>query len=290
MANMLRPTLRSIPWFEGVYEAFFRGTFELSNVQRVQLTGIVEQLVALMNDRANGFCVIPQADDDRQPPDPTLPAHNWNNLADLPRAVKPIPTPPVGDWYVTEHFATAAADCVYIGRLASERALERLATGNLYWILGLNPGIPATKVMTSAPASGPWSAASFVYNGPGAFARTIEGYRTRSSSSKGSSSKGSSSKGSSSKGWLADREKGTASRNLVDLSGQQRFPVDRQRPRPAREPVALLEHRYRRLGKRRDIHADRRRLPQGRARPRGLAHRKHARDIHAIRCHQAALL
>jgi hypothetical protein len=115
--------------------------------------------------------------------------------------------PPVGDWYLCEHFVTAAADCVYIGRLvgeqtpqrlAVEQALERLATGNLHWTLGLNPGIPTTKIVSPAPAPGPWSAASFVYNGPGAFARTIEGFRTRETSAKG---------------WLAGWEIHTASRH-----------------------------------------------------------------------------
>ena len=99
---------------------------------------------------------------------------------------------------------TAAADCVYIGRLLGEQqfevravgqALERLATGNLYWTLGLNPGIPTTKTVSSAPVSGPWSAASFVYNGPGVFARTIEGFRTW---------------GTSAKGWLARSEEHTS--------------------------------------------------------------------------------
>jgi hypothetical protein len=127
---------------------------------------------------------MPQANDTRTPPDPTLPIWNWNHLADLPLAVYPIPTPSVGDWYLSEHFATAAADCVYIGRLAGQKAIERLATGNLYWILGLNPGIPTTKVAPPSPTSGPWSAASFVYNGPGAFARSIEGNRTRTNDSK----------------------------------------------------------------------------------------------------------
>jgi len=215
MAKMLRPTLRSIPWFEGVYEAFFRGPFVLTNLQRTQLNSIAGQLVALMNDTANGFCLIPQAHDARKPPDPALPAQNWNNLADLPLAVYPIPelsdgpppTHPVGDWYISNHFATAVADCVYIGRLAGQRTLKRLATGNLYWILGLNPGIPTTKVVPPAPTDGPWSAASFVYNGPGAFARSFEGNRTRTNAAKG---------------WLADWEESASSRHreiwAIDLA------------------------------------------------------------------------
>src|SRR6185437_15535248 len=108
------------------------------------------------------------------------------------------PTPPVGDWYLSTHFLTAAADCVYMGRLTGRARLERLATGNLYWALGLNPGIPTTKVVGSPPDPGPWSAASFVHNGPGTFARTIEGWRTQ---------------GSSAKRWMATWEEPSASRH-----------------------------------------------------------------------------
>jgi len=207
MASTMRPTLRSIPWFEGVYETFVRGSFAFTKERRAQLDSIARQLVALVNNPANGFGLIPQADDIRNPSEsePT-PVRNWTELADLPLAVEPIPklsagpppTYPVGDWYISNHFATAAADCVYIGRLAGERTLERLATGNLYWMLGLNPGIPTTKVAPPAPTDGPWSAASFVYNGPGAFARSIEGNRTRVNAAKG---------------WLADWEESASSRH-----------------------------------------------------------------------------
>lgn len=184
MAGMMRPTLRSIPWFEGVYEAVANGLIQPSELERFQFASIADQLEALLNDTANAFGVIPQSDDDRPVPDPDQPARNWNDLADLPAAHKAIPSPSVGDWYLCTHFLTAAADSVYIGRLARRDALERLATGNLHWALGLNPGLPASKVVGPQPGSRPWSAASFVYNGPGDFARTIEGWRTRTSSAK----------------------------------------------------------------------------------------------------------
>jgi hypothetical protein len=178
IAKELRPTQRSIPWFEGVHEVFFREQSELTREQSDELKRIADQLRELTNNSANGFCLLPQADYEWNRPQPGLPERNWTNLADLPLAVKPIPEPPVGDWYLSTHFATAAADCVYIGRLTGDREFERLATSNLYWMLGLNPGIPTTKVAEPAPTDGPWSAASFVYNGRGAFARTIEGLRT----------------------------------------------------------------------------------------------------------------
>jgi hypothetical protein len=189
MANMQRPTLRSIPWFEGVYETFTKGRLRLEKIELVRVAVIADQLEALLNDPANAFHIVPQSDEERNPQDPDWPARNWNDMADLPLAFYPIPSPalghqPVGDWYVCTHFLTAAADCVYIGRLASRDALEPLATGNLSWALGLNPGIPTTKVIGAPQGSGPWSAASFVYNGPGAFARTIEGWRTRVNSAK----------------------------------------------------------------------------------------------------------
>lgn len=177
MANAIRDTLRSIPWFEGVYETFTAGPISLDDSTRSQLVTIADQLEALMDNPANAFRIVPQSD-----------PRNWNDLTDLPFAVRPIPEPPdppVGDWYLCEHFVTAAADCCYIGRLTGRGALEQLATGNLYWALGLNPGIPTTKTVRSADRSEPWRAASFVYNGPGVFARTIEGFRLKTKSAKG---------------------------------------------------------------------------------------------------------
>jgi len=114
---------------------------------------------------------------------------------------------PVGDWYTCLHFVTAACDAALIGKLlhdrlpgsADEQALQRLATGNFHWALGLNPGVPGTKIATSvASACAPWSAASFVYNGTGPSVRTIEGFRTRTSCVKG---------------WLASWEESTSSRH-----------------------------------------------------------------------------
>jgi hypothetical protein len=183
LARSMRAALRSLPWFEGVHHVFGN---KLDASARTQVDSIATQLRELAENPSNGFRVIPEATDGGDPPTPGLPARNWHDLSDIPLAVAPIPEPAVGDWYITEHFATAAADCVFIGQVAGEPALEQLATGNLQWITGLNPGVPASKIAAVRhPTVHAWSAASFMYNGPGAFARTIEGFRTRSSSSKG---------------------------------------------------------------------------------------------------------
>ena len=184
IAGRIRETLNSIPWFEGVRHVYAGG---LDDVAQRQVEAIAAQLKELADRARSGFCVVPQATDGPQPQEGGLARHNWNSLTEVPLAVRPIPLPPdsVGDWYITEHFATAAIDCVSIGRLAHDRTLEKLATGNLHWITGLNPGVPTTKLAAGAATAQPWGAASFVYNGPGAFARTIEGFRTTSSSSKG---------------------------------------------------------------------------------------------------------
>jgi hypothetical protein len=182
-----RLTHRSIPWFEGLFEMVARGHVTLTAAQHGQLTRIARQLTAVMNDPANGFCVMPQGQDNRNPPSATLPIRNWLNMADVPLSVYPLPEPPagaVGDLYVTTGCAAAAADCVYLGRLANLPELQRLAVGNLHWISGLNPGVPSTKIATLAPPQAPWSVASFVYRGPDPFVRTMEGHRTQESATK----------------------------------------------------------------------------------------------------------
>ena len=173
-----REGLRSIPWFEGVYEVFSR--IPRHSWPTGQLGDIAKQLRELMNKAANALQILPEAT--RRTTRSSQ--HNRNQLEEFPSANAPIPDPPVGDWYVCEHYATAAIDCACIGQLTDSGDLQRLATGNLNWILGINPGIPSSK--TVAPDTGvPWRAASLIYNGPGAFARTIEGFRTITTSSKG---------------------------------------------------------------------------------------------------------
>lgn len=182
IAQSQREGLRSIPWFEGVFEFLTSGRIAHENWPNDQLSDIANQLRDIMNKANNVLQILPEATDNDNHPD--IPNHNWNLLEQFPSANAPIPDPPVGDWYVCEHYATAAIDSVCIGELTDADDLQKLATGNLSWILGINPGIPSSK--TVAPDLGvPWRAASFIYNGTGAFARTIEGFRTITTSSKG---------------------------------------------------------------------------------------------------------
>jgi hypothetical protein len=150
IAQSQREGLQSIPWFEGVYEVLSRTprhnwpTRQLGD-PTPQLVDIANQLRAAMNNSANALQILPEATDKDNNAD--IPKHNWNQLDELPDANAPIPDPPVGNWYVCEHYATAAIDCACIGRLTDSGDLEQLATGNLNWILGINPGIPSSKTV-----------------------------------------------------------------------------------------------------------------------------------------------
>jgi hypothetical protein len=205
IARQQRECLRSIPWFEGVYHVWASGKLSLSDQvtcgdQQVGfgdlMTNIADQLHQVLIDSANAFQIVPESTDGHKDSDDHIAWHNWTEIDELPWAYRPIPdTPPdarVGDWYVCEHYATTAFDCVCVGRIAGNTELQRLASGNLNWILGINPGLPASKVVpANREGSGgyvdglPWRSASFIYNGPGAFVRTIEGNRTNIASSKG---------------------------------------------------------------------------------------------------------
>lgn len=180
LENLQRECLRSIPWFEGAREVFRHRPGLLNADCRQQLEGIASQLKELIAAGANGLQLVPQATDVDDTPG--LASDNWRFIDRLPRANRPVPVPVIGHWYVCEHFVTAAIDCACIGAMLGSRELEPLATGSLSWVLGINPGVPTTKTATTEGDGfvrdrSPWRAASLIFQGPGVFARTIEGNR-----------------------------------------------------------------------------------------------------------------
>ncbi|MGE5111730.1 MAG: hypothetical protein ACM3JB_12790 [Acidobacteriaceae bacterium] len=201
VATSGRDTARIFPWFEGVYEVARDHPEFLTVERRGQLAEIAQLLVDHLtkdhfcDDKAgkrcpkNGFLVLPQASG-RDP----IPRTNWTHMDSVP-LIDRVAGLPYVHFYSIPHFAVTAADAVYLGRLTGRRDLEQLASGGLNWILGLNPGVPASKV-ASYISDQPWQAASFVYNTPAGSVRTMDGWRTSESSSKG---------------WLAPREVSAAS-------------------------------------------------------------------------------
>jgi hypothetical protein len=188
-----RDTGRVFPWFEGVYEVGQSDPLCLDG-DADQVKQIANILVShltqdhICNDKdspgpdcgPNGFFVLPQGSG----PSP-IPKKNWVNMERVPEVNRPT-TLPFLNFYNVGHFATSASDAAYLWRMTGITALEPVATGNLYWILGLNPGVPSTKVVGGS-GTGPWQAASFVYNQDHVFpfARTFQAYRTEESSAKG---------------------------------------------------------------------------------------------------------
>jgi hypothetical protein len=64
--------------------------------------------------------------------------------------------------------------------------VELIASGSLYWVTGLNPGIAASKIVNGYAPGGVLGATSFIYNlSTLPFARTFDAYRTMISSAKG---------------------------------------------------------------------------------------------------------
>ena len=198
LAHTERDTARIIPWFEGVYELARSHPEKLTSQEKTELNAIAQLLLShltqdhVCDDRVapgamcpkNGFLVLPQASG----PDP-IPLTNWTDMQSVPRVNRTTVLPYL-NFYSVPHFAVAAADAVYLARLTGRQNLEPLASGNLNWILGLNPSVPESKSV-SPTGDQPWQPASFLYNASTGFARTMDGWRTPESSSKG---------------WLAPRE------------------------------------------------------------------------------------
>jgi hypothetical protein len=164
-----RDTGRITPWLEGVYEVL-QSHPELGPQYKDQLERIATTLVRHLTREhvcdetqplgeicpANGFHVLPQSSGSS--PDCDILAGNWLDMQRVPCASRSVPLPFV-HWYNFQgHFQAAAIDSGLLGRLTNNFDLERIATGNLYWGLGLNPGIPTQKVVNANGSGGVWQA------------------------------------------------------------------------------------------------------------------------------------
>ena len=193
--DLNRDTGRVVPWFEGVYEVL-QSAPEKGDGYRDRLLMIGATLerhlsqqhpcndlaVDAFSCEANGFNVLPQASGDV-----AIAQHNWDNMQDVPQANRPG-TDKLGfvNFYnVQGHFPTAAIDAVLLARMTGNSGLERVATANLYWPLGLNPGIPSSKVVAPGASASVWQSTSFVYRLDRAFSRAHSGFRIESYTSKG---------------------------------------------------------------------------------------------------------
>ncbi len=191
-----RDTGRVIPWFEGVYEVARSSLPETSAAYKGRLIKIACTLVTHLTQNhlcdeavvggsrcpANGFYVLPQASGDA-----SVATDNWVNMQGVPRVIRFVPDALkfVNFYNVQGHFPTAATDAVLLARMSGNAALERVATGNLYWPLGLNPGIPTSKVVGPNAGGSAWQGSSFIYRLDAPFARAHGGFRIESYTAKG---------------------------------------------------------------------------------------------------------
>ncbi len=192
--KMTRDTLDSIPWLEGVYEVSQHITFGAD--QKLLLGEIADKLVNHITQRhpctetdlsqglcaPNAFYVLPQASCNSD----SCRAWDWQKMDQVPES-DPRPSPVnYLNWYDVTRFITTAQDMVYLGRLLGRDDLELIASGSLYWVTGLNPGIATSKIVNGFASGGVLGATSFVYNlSTLPFARSFDAYRTMESSAKG---------------------------------------------------------------------------------------------------------
>lgn len=196
LGRTFRDTSRVMPWFEGTYELLRSYPPEQLAPYTERLNAIAALLVTHLTQEhacddakpngarcaANGFYVLPQAGGDNS----TTPLTNWEHMDQVPDILGASPFRlPFVHFYHDAHFAIATADAVYLALLTGRGDLEPVVTGNFYWILGLNPGVPANKAVLFGNGGGrPWQAASFIYNLDAPFLRTIDGFRVETTSAK----------------------------------------------------------------------------------------------------------
>jgi hypothetical protein len=178
-----RDTGQMIPVLEGVYGVWRRTPERLAAGQDGPLKTLAkfaaDLLTHLENDDANAFLAIPQSSGGAGVGQNE---HNWDDMKSVPRASNPII--PGRCMYNSTFFSTTVLDMVMLGQMTGESKLEKLASGHLNWVLGLNPGVPATKAVNQ-PASGTvWKATAFVQNLDAPYSRGFEDWHDGSSTQK----------------------------------------------------------------------------------------------------------
>src|SRR6202158_2076984 len=161
-----RDTGQMIPRFEGVFA--IRQTLPDKTVAwEKPLQDLANDLVAYLIAN-NGFHVIPQSSGGDQAQNTA----NWDAMNLVPRAGQPIADNRY--LYNSTFFCTMALEMAYLGQLAGNPDVEKLAAGHLAWVLGLNPGVPANKAVNPSSSGSAWKAAAFVQNLDAPLARGFE--------------------------------------------------------------------------------------------------------------------
>ena len=90
----------------------------------------------------SGFHIIPQN------------AHsNWDNMERVPKGAP---------W--STQLAALAIDTIYLAEITGDSSLEKIASGALGWITGLNPGLPREMVINPHPGNQSIVPAAFIMN------------------------------------------------------------------------------------------------------------------------------
>ena len=191
-ANETRDIGHFIPWLEGIDE--FVRAFPTDSANSTLIANLTSLATAMgemgsFKDPSHvpqaGFQIIPEADGDG--------AQNsvaWSNTHDVPIYTRrhngsflPTDDPALLErrGYLIGHFAASAYDASVLVRLlgsgtAAQATAEKVGAGSVGWALGLNPGLPTSKVVNQT-ASEPWVAAAFVSGKvPYARARGFNGF------------------------------------------------------------------------------------------------------------------
>lgn len=161
-----RDTGQMIPRLEGVH-ALRRAMPLETSAWVVPLQTLATQMKSYLLSQ-NGFHVIPQSSGDVA----AQHTRNWDEMDKVPAVANSIADG--RSFYNSTFFCTMALEMVFLGQLAGDAELEKLAAGHLAWVLGLNPGIPANKALNSSPSGPAWKSAAFIQNLDAPFARGFE--------------------------------------------------------------------------------------------------------------------
>jgi len=134
------------PYFEGLYYCAKEFKDNPNHSWWIERAKEVDEQYFQPVLKKNGFHVIPQIEQKEE--------REWDDMKHVPASRK---------WGDNTRFATRAIDAIFLAEVTGDHSLEKIASAELGWITGLNPGVPG-EMVTNPPTEQSLVSAAFIMN------------------------------------------------------------------------------------------------------------------------------
>jgi hypothetical protein len=150
LRSMYRSGYRAVPLFEGLYLFATDFTDHPNHNEWISKAVAIKDKYYKDLEQRNAFGTIPISPYERT-------VDEWDNMWKMPAGESQY------TWLINTSRASYAMDACYLGELTGDRSLEKLAAGELGYIMGINPGFPGINV-ANPESDKPLVAAAFIIN------------------------------------------------------------------------------------------------------------------------------